>query len=423
MTTPMKPDAANESSNAKSDTTSSATMLASGHNSPDDQPTSTADSPDAASTRRGLRTRKPAQQRPYYHDAQLFEDAEPIVTSKQGSEELSPGIRSRRMSIASLSRGVDDELLAALDEETIALLQEEDENGLLERKPKHFKGKGRAWKKEESDEDEEFTLAKKKAAKAAKVKTEAKKRGRPRKSVQTEEIVQDTSDMDTAPRSPSSPRSGSKEAPKRKRAAPRKSVLSAEIIQDSSDLDEDQPAEATQASENQIPRVSTPPSKKKALSSKTDESGAETVAESTNLIDSSTMFKRSPLVSTTQTPKGTPRSLRLTISLPQEPTAQKETTSTKDNDPTATTTTTTPVTEPKVKEMSSPEQKEEQKEEPQSPKKTPDAVTDAATDAATDVTADAATNVVTDNVTDAVADAAKNTEGDALPNTSPNQTI
>ena len=108
--------------------------------SPD--PTSTP----TGSTRRGLRTRKPAQQRPYYHDAQLFEDAEPTNRDAQDPTSPAPVAQSRRVSVASLSKNVDDALLAQLDEEAIALLQEEPEPE--SKGPKHFKGKGRAWKKE-----------------------------------------------------------------------------------------------------------------------------------------------------------------------------------------------------------------------------------------------------------------------------------
>jgi hypothetical protein len=207
--------------NTKTSTASSADQDA-------DSATASPDPSGAAtgSTRRGLRTRKPAQQRPYYHDAQLFEDAEPANGEVKDPANLSPAAQSRRVSVASLSRNIDDELLAELDEEAIALLQEETEPELT--KPKHFKGKGRAWKKEGSDEDEEFSLAaKKKAAKAARMKAKGqvpKKRGRPRKSGRSEETIQDDSDSETI---------------RRKRAPPRKSALSEEIVPDSSDAEEE----------------------------------------------------------------------------------------------------------------------------------------------------------------------------------------
>lgn len=181
----------------------------------------------AGSTRRGLRTRKPAQQRPYYHDSQLFEDVEPTNGDAQDSSNTSPAAQGRRVSVASISKNIDDALLASLDEEAMALLQEE--TGPEPAKPKHFKGKGRAWKKEGSDEDEEFSLAaKKKAAKAARMKAKGqipKKRGRPRKSGRSEELIDEETDED-------------KDAVKRKRPPPRKSALSEEVIIDSSDEEE-----------------------------------------------------------------------------------------------------------------------------------------------------------------------------------------
>jgi hypothetical protein len=181
----------------------------------------------AGSTRRGLRTRKPAQQRPYYHDSQLFEDVEPTNGDAQDSSNTSPATQGRRVSVASISKNIDDALLASLDEEAMALLQEETDPEPA--KPKHFKGKGRAWKKEGSDEDEEFSLAaKKKAAKAARMKAKGqipKKRGRPRKSGRSEELIDEETDED-------------KDAVKRKRPPPRKSALSEEVIVDSSDEEE-----------------------------------------------------------------------------------------------------------------------------------------------------------------------------------------
>ncbi|KAE8844868.1 hypothetical protein PTNB85_03133 [Pyrenophora teres f. teres] len=195
----------------------------------------------AGSTRRGLRTRKPAQQRPYYHDSQLFEHVEPTNGVGQDLDDMSHNAQSRRVSVASLSRNIDDALLASLDEEAIALLEEEPE--LEPIRPKHFKGKGRAWKKEGSDEDEEFSLAaKKKAAKAAILKARGqlpKKRGRPRKSGRSEEVVEEEIEED-------------KDMVKRKRPPPRKSALSEEIVPDSSDGGE----EEKQIEESTTPKYS-----------------------------------------------------------------------------------------------------------------------------------------------------------------------
>lgn len=239
--------------------------------------------PSAANTRRGLRNRKPAQQRPYYHDAQVFEDVE---TEEEDDNELE--VVSR-----------EDSLEAP-----------------LQSKPKHFKGKGRAWKKDGSDEDEEFVTPKeKKAAQAAKAKADRgkvkiektraeeekerkerawnflntllttafseadlspfhhdipeymlgqidedssedtpkdtpkqkKKLGRSKKNL-SEDTVRDESDNDAPQTTPSQP-------PKRGRGRPRKSALSSEIVRDDS---EDETPAATEQPPPQVQRASSP---------------------------------------------------------------------------------------------------------------------------------------------------------------------
>ena len=153
-------------------------------------------------------------------------------------EDQSHNAGSRRASLASLTKGYDESPLRDLNEETIALLLGDTE--LSERRPKHFKGKGRAWKKDESDEDEEYTLAKKKAAKIAKAATKGqsnvqKKRGRPRKSVLSEDIIRDESDsefgtkFDETSRNTSPAPTKPQAVPRRVKARPRKSALSEEI--------------------------------------------------------------------------------------------------------------------------------------------------------------------------------------------------
>jgi hypothetical protein len=198
---------------------------------------STADS----NARRGLRTRRPAQKRPYFHDAQLFEDADTSPTEIGESTSTSPGSDSRQVSVISLTNNYDEALLEALDEEMAHL--EHSEEG-YEQKPKHFKGKGRAWKKDGSDEDEEFT-PKKKAAKAKADAAQAsgqKKRGRPRKIPLPEDTVRDrpegSMDRSGSAAVNKSPASTPTQPPKRGRGRPRKSALSAEIVQDDSSDDE-----------------------------------------------------------------------------------------------------------------------------------------------------------------------------------------
>ncbi|OAL45984.1 hypothetical protein IQ07DRAFT_683416 [Pyrenochaeta sp. DS3sAY3a] len=216
--------------------------------SPDPEPTPT------SATRRGLRTRRPAQKRPYFHDAQLFDVVEPVPIEAIHD---SLDAQSRRASTNSIGQADEEhegheELAEDLGEESIALLQDDAELEPSERKQKHFKGKGRAWKKEESDEDEEFTLAKKKAAKVAKAKLKGqvsipKKRGRPRKSTLSEDLVRDESDSDAAKVAKASTTDPILHTtPRKVQARSRKSGLSEEFIREDSDSthegkDEDEP--------------------------------------------------------------------------------------------------------------------------------------------------------------------------------------
>ena len=248
--------------------------------------------PSAANTRRGLRDRKPAQQRPYYHDAQVFEDVETEPDQDLSDSPL-------------ISRSPSPELLQS--------------------KPKHFKGKGRAWKKEGSDEDEEFVTPKeKKAAKAARLKAEKdrarsengkvdasegditsalwealtsetpgsvkskdkehdqarkingslseppkqkKKIGRPKKSSLAGDVVRDGLDNGT----PTQP-------PRRGRGRPRKSALSSELVRDESDDDEAPAAAETQPP---LPKVVEHPTLNDLAPSSTKTSSRPSTATST----------------------------------------------------------------------------------------------------------------------------------------------
>lgn len=236
----------------------------------------------ASATRRGLRARRPAQQRPYSFDAENFEESDVDVMEEETMMPTTPDIQSRRISIASLSK----EPLGQLDDETLAILQ-----GGVDREPeperdsygrsKHFKGKGRAWKKEGSDEDHEFNPGKKKSAKAkAKAKAAAatalqppKKRGRPRKSIISEDVVRDDSDDEAFTKAedgspaPAAPDSTTKKT----RKPSRKSILSEELVKDT-DEDEDTMAAAHAGVATPVPEVSTPASKKRGRPRKSDQS-------------------------------------------------------------------------------------------------------------------------------------------------------
>jgi hypothetical protein len=192
-------------------------------------------SPDP-NARRGLRMRRPAQQRPYFHDAQLFEDADTSPVEAGGSGSTSPASGSRRLSVTPFTR-TDDEGFVETPGESMADLGHFEEGH--DQRQRHFKGKGRAWKKDESDEDEEFTPKRK----AAKAKADAqasgqKKRGRPRKIPLAEDAVHDHSTSGTHGVGSAvlnkSPTSTPTQPQKRGRGRPRKSALSAELVQDDS---------------------------------------------------------------------------------------------------------------------------------------------------------------------------------------------
>jgi hypothetical protein len=256
--------------------------------------------PSGAGSRRGLRNRKPAQQRPYYHDAQVFEDVETEPDHDLSDTPL-------------LSRSPSPEVP-------------------LQSRPKHFKGKGRAWKKEGSDEDEEFVTPKeKKTAKAARLKAEKekarsengkvdasegditsalwealtsetpgslkskdkehdqarktngslseppkqkKKIGRPKKSSLSGDAVRDGTGNDPQP-------------PRRGRGRPRKSALSSELVHDDSD-DDDAPAAAE--TQPPLPKVVENPTPNDLAPSSTKNSSRPSTATST--VPASTPKKR-----------------------------------------------------------------------------------------------------------------------------------
>ncbi|CAO2656246.1 Nn.00g050490.m01.CDS01 [Neocucurbitaria sp. VM-36] len=270
----------------------------------------------AASSRRGLRTRRPAQKRPYFHDAQLFDEVEPEASD---ATDPSPNARSRRLSVASLSKSHNETPLEELDAESIALLQEDPESEPSERKPKHFKGKGRAWKKEESDEDEEFTLAKRKAARAAKAKAKGqvvaqKKRGRPRKSVLSEDIIRDESDSDAVEKDVTfnqseSPGRASQEHLGKAKATPKKSALSEEIVRDDSESTAEKEVNDDTVDNAPAPEVPSTGPKKRGRPRKSDQS---TTSKSSTLRDEE-VEAHSPKES--WTPQGTPKSK----SIPRKP--------------------------------------------------------------------------------------------------------
>ncbi|KAL5121135.1 hypothetical protein ACEQ8H_000986 [Pleosporales sp. CAS-2024a] len=284
---------------------------------------STSESP--AATRRGLRERRPAQQRPYSMDAQTYEDSDMDATEEEVIPEAPSILESRRVSIASLKEAP----YGQLDEETLAILQggvgrAPDETRETPRstanRAKHFKGKGRAWKKEESDEDLEFDPGKKKASKA-KVKTavpasQPKKRGRPRKSNLSEDVVRDDSDdQGSVKAEEASPWSAAAESGTRKsRKLSRKSVLSAEIVRDDTDDEENSVAMDTASATADTPEV-TPPAQKEPAPHVGGKSSDQSTSPKVSVVD----YSKEPENSISSTPNDSPsKSLFTLTSEPQQ---------------------------------------------------------------------------------------------------------
>lgn len=120
-----------------------------------------------SSSRRGLRTRTPAQQRPYFHNAQAFDDLVSDEPETEGDMKPSPPRPKQKLkftNLAQVSYPEDTEENVIEDQERMLSLDGEDDDdevttGFGEPQPPkraHYKGKGRAWKKTSDDEDEDY---------------------------------------------------------------------------------------------------------------------------------------------------------------------------------------------------------------------------------------------------------------------------
>jgi hypothetical protein len=277
------------------------------------------ESASAAATRRGLRARRPAQQRPYSFDADVYEEHETDVPQEYAVVQPSPDVHSRRVSAASISKGyVKDLQVDNLDEETLAILQGEVEPEFerADGRPKHFKGKGRAWKKEESDEDLEFNPGKKKAARAKAAKArgqQPRKRGRPRKSNLSEDVIRDDSDAeelyqaDEAVSVQNSSPAVPEAVTRKSQRPPRKSVLSAEVVRDDSDEEEDENEENTVITETSALEIATPAGKRRGVNRKLDQSvTSKTLTGRTEDRGEANSYTPKGTPTRAYTPKGTP---------------------------------------------------------------------------------------------------------------------
>lgn len=145
------------------------------------------DASPTSAARRGLRTRTPAQQRPYWHHNKVFEEID------DSSVKPSSTIKSKLGTVSYADDDDDDE-----EEETLDVDDNDSDVEMVaveqsppRTTPRKFKGKGRAWKKEGEDEDGDYRVASS-VKKALQQPPEPapvdqpppkKKRGRPRKSL------------------------------------------------------------------------------------------------------------------------------------------------------------------------------------------------------------------------------------------------
>jgi hypothetical protein len=130
-------------------------------------PKNAAASPDGpgSSSRRGLRTRTPAQQRPYFHNAQVFDELVSDGPEAETDSIPSPPKPKQKLKLTGLAQvsfpEVEEERQE--QEEVTKLVGHDDDDELMleseePRPPRkaHYKGKGRAWKKTSDDEDEDY---------------------------------------------------------------------------------------------------------------------------------------------------------------------------------------------------------------------------------------------------------------------------
>ncbi|KAL1601720.1 hypothetical protein SLS60_006635 [Paraconiothyrium brasiliense] len=156
-------------------------------------PKNAAASPDGpgSSSRRGLRTRTPAQQRPYFHNAQVFDDLVSDETETDTNLQPSPPKPKQKLKLTGLAQvsfpEVEEERQESEEGPITTDDDDNDEQLVLEpgdpqpARKAHYKGKGRAWKKTSDDEDQDY-----KSPVKVKLSQPTRKLGR-RKSTQTTE--------------------------------------------------------------------------------------------------------------------------------------------------------------------------------------------------------------------------------------------
>ncbi|KAF2869188.1 hypothetical protein BDV95DRAFT_114385 [Massariosphaeria phaeospora] len=115
-------------------------------------------SPDGASTssapRRGLRVRTPAQQRPYFHHAKLFEEAE--STEQVPNDNGKPLLKPPTTKLAQVSYPDEDEDMLDIDDDIDESSGMQPEQEVDDEPKQKAKGKAKVWKRDDEEDDHDF---------------------------------------------------------------------------------------------------------------------------------------------------------------------------------------------------------------------------------------------------------------------------
>ncbi|KAH7138021.1 hypothetical protein B0J11DRAFT_609638 [Dendryphion nanum] len=206
-------------------------------------PSSASNTPDGPSptsiSRRGLRTRTAAQQRPYFHNAKIYEDAEIADREPEVDTKSPPQVRTKLAQVsypnsAEVS-GEESPRIGDLTDVTPLSHSPAPEFPFPSEKRRPYNKAGRPWRKGEEDEDEDYLAANKK---------KSKKKSKGRKSLE-KAIAGQTANVNPVPTTPSSTTKPGRKS--------RKSVLSNEYIGDESDSDAETPPQPPAQPQEQLP--------------------------------------------------------------------------------------------------------------------------------------------------------------------------
>ncbi|KAF1973532.1 hypothetical protein BU23DRAFT_554157 [Bimuria novae-zelandiae CBS 107.79] len=231
--------------------------------------------PGTSSSRRGLRTRTLAQQRPYFHNAQVFEELvsdDPIAESdtQPSPPKAKPKLKLTNLAQVSYPEETEEERQDQEEEkevEAIVPVNDEDDDELMidvdepqHSRKAHYKGKGRAWKKTSDDEDEDYKSPVKLKPNQPKRKLGRRKSTQttdgPAEVLETEELTepQQQGEQEKVTVRPAT-QSSAQKANKKQRKPRRSNHLSEEFVRsDDSDTaaeDVEQPKTKTEAVEKQ----------------------------------------------------------------------------------------------------------------------------------------------------------------------------